>query len=84
MQKNTLNGITSFLLADNTDLPDDIFIVHTDFPRFIWKMNEDEVEWLDDLKGEEQELVKEVANLLEAAEAFYNREIERLETGLYE
>lgn len=68
-----------FLLADNTDHPDAVFIVHTDFPRFIWNIVEDEVEWLDSLKGEENELVQEISELLEQAEAFYDREVKRHE-----
>ncbi len=68
-----------FLLADNTDFPDDIFIVHLEFPRFIWSVNHDEVEWLEDLEGEDDDLVNEIAGLLEKAEAFYQREMSRHE-----
>lgn len=71
-----------FLLADNTDVPDEIFIVHTEFPRFIWNVNHDEVEWMDELEGEEEKLVDEIANLLDAAEAFYEREMKRHEAEL--
>lgn len=71
-----------FLLADNTDVPDEIFIVHTEFPRFVWNVNHDEVEWMDELEGEEEELVDEIANLLDAAEAFYGREMSRHEAEL--
>ncbi len=71
-----------FLLADNTDVPDEIFIVHTEFPRFVWNVNHDEVEWMDELEGEEEELVDEIANLLDAAEAFYEREMKRHEAEL--
>lgn len=68
-----------FLLADNTDFPDQLFIVHTQFPRFAWNINTDEIEWFDELEGEEEELVTEIANLMETAEAFYEREIQRHE-----
>ena len=34
-----------FLLGDNTDYPDAIFIIHTEFPRFILNLANDEVEW---------------------------------------
>lgn len=71
-----------FLLADNTDLPDEMFIVHTEYPRFIWNINHDTVEWLDELEGEEEELVTEIANLLDSAEAFYEREMKRHEAEL--
>ena len=68
-----------FLLADNTDFPDDIFIVHLEYPRFVWNVNHDEVEWIDDLEGEEEDVVNEIAGLLESAEAFYEREMGRHE-----
>ena len=46
-----------FLLGDNTDYPDAIFIVHTEFPRFILNLENDEVEWLEDFDaGDEKEL----------------------------
>lgn len=71
-----------FLLADNTDLPEDIFIIHMEYPRFVWSVNSDEVEWLDELQGEEEELIVEIANLLDCAEAFYEREMKRNEEEL--
>ncbi len=77
--------IPRFLLADNTDLPDEIFIVHNEYPRFIWNVHHDEVEWIDALKGEEDEaLINEIANVLDCAEAFYEREMKRHEAELIE
>jgi len=32
-----------FLLGDNTDFPDSIFVIHTEFPRFIINPENDEV-----------------------------------------
>ncbi|WP_025742563.1 hypothetical protein [Aquimarina pacifica] len=67
-----------FLLGDNTDYPDDIFIIHTEFPRCIINLANDEVEWLEEFdKNEESELLEETENLLKAANDFYDREIER-------
>lgn len=74
--------VPHFLLADNTDLPDEVFIVHTLYPRFIWSVNHDELEWLDELEGEEEDLVNEIADLLDCAEAFYEREMKRHEAEL--
>ena len=37
-----------FLLGDNTDYPTAIFVVHTEFPRFIINLENDEVEWLEE------------------------------------
>ncbi|PZD79530.1 hypothetical protein [Mesonia sp. K7] len=67
-----------FLLADNTDYPDAIFVVHTEFPRFIINLQDDEVEWLEDFdKDDEKELSGEMGNLIEEASKFYDREVER-------
>ena len=37
--------IPTFLLADNTEHPDAVFVVHTQFPRFILNLANDELEW---------------------------------------
>ncbi len=67
-----------FLLGDNTDYPSAIFIVHTQYPRFIINLENDEVEWLEDFtKEDEKELGSEAENLIEEASAFYDREISR-------
>ena len=36
--------LPKFLLGDNTDFPEDIFIIHLDYPRFIINLKDDEVE----------------------------------------
>ena len=72
--------LPKFLLGDNTDFPDDIFIVHTDYPQFIINLVNDEIEWLEDVTGENQEeLTNEINDLIKAASSFYDREMERYE-----
>lgn len=67
-----------FLLGDNTDYPEAIFIVHTEFPRFILNLENDEVEWLEDFdKDDEKELTSEAESLIQQATDFYDREIFR-------
>lgn len=69
-----------FLLGDNTDYPDAIFIVHTEFPRFILNLENDEVEWLEDFDAnDEKELASEAEGLIQQATDFYDREISRYE-----
>lgn len=69
-----------FLLGDNTDYPDAIFIVHTEFPRFIINLENDEVEWLEDFdKSDEEELANEAEGLIRQANEFYDREVARYE-----
>lgn len=72
--------LPKFLLADNTDHPDTIFIIHTEYPRFIINLENDEVEWLEEFsKEDEEELSNETENLIGAATAFYDREVSRYE-----
>ena len=67
-----------FLLGDNTDYPDAIFIIHTEFPRFILNLENDEVEWLEDFEpADEKELEAEAESLIQQATDFYDREISR-------
>jgi hypothetical protein len=71
-------GLPKFLLADNSDLPETMFIVHTEFPRFVLNLETDEVEWLEEFSPEDQdELETETARLIEEATAFYDREVSR-------
>ena len=67
-----------FLVADNTDLPDAVYIVHTEFPAFILNLENDEVKLLDDITDEsEGDLTKTLEGLIAEAEDFYTREVER-------
>jgi len=69
--------LPKFVLADNSEFPDDIFIVHLDFPRFIINLKDDEVEFLEDLEGEDEtELEAEMEHLITLAGEFYDREME--------
>ncbi len=70
--------LPKFLLGDNTDHPDDIFIIHTEYPQFIINLVNDEVEWLEEIQADnETELTNEVNQLIELASQFYDREMER-------
>ena len=73
-------NMPKFLMGDNTDHQDDIFIIHTEFPQFIINLVDDEIEWLEDLSGEsEAELTSEMNTLIKLASEFYDREMERYE-----
>ncbi len=72
--------LPKFLLGDNTDFPEDIFIIHMDYPRFIINLKDDEVEFLEDAEDlDEVELNTEMEGLIAEANAFYDREIARYE-----
>jgi hypothetical protein len=73
--------LPKFLMADNTDQPDAIYIVHTEYPRFVLNLENDEVEWFDALeKDKEVDLDTEVKDLIAQAEEFYQREVDRYES----
>ncbi|AVR45710.1 hypothetical protein C7S20_10845 [Christiangramia fulva] len=72
--------LPKFILGDNTDFPNSIFVIHTEFPRFIINLENDEVEWLEDFdKSDEDELFSEAENLITQANEFYDREVSRYE-----
>ena len=72
--------LPKFLLADNISFPEDIFVLHTEFPRFLINLKDDEIEWFEDLSGErEDDIAGEVSNLIEAASVFYDKQIEGYE-----
>ena len=70
--------LPKFILGDNTDYPDAIFITHTEFPRFIINLENDEVEWFEEFDQHDQkELETEMENYIQQATDFYDREIAR-------
>ncbi|MDM1528502.1 hypothetical protein [Myroides odoratimimus] len=70
--------LPKFVLADNTEYPEDIFIIHLEFPRFIINLNTDEVEFLEVIEeSEEAEIEAEMEGLIVKAGEFYEREMER-------
>lgn len=72
--------LPKFVLGDNTDFPDDIFIIHLDYPRFIINLKDDEVEIIEEPEDlDEAELNAEMETLIAQANAFYDREMERYE-----
>ena len=77
--------IPKFLVGDNTECQDSVFIIHTESPRFILNLDTDDVKWLDDdlpeLLGtdDEGDLTTAISKLLAEADEFYQREIDRYE-----
>jgi len=72
--------LPKFVLADNSDFSEDIFVIHLDFPRFLINLKDDEVEFLEDLEGEDEtELESEMEHLITLAGEFYDREMKAYE-----
>jgi len=65
-----------FLTADNSDHQEDNFVIHTEYPRFIINLVNDEIEWLEDFTIDNQaEFTNLVAELIDDATAFYDKEL---------
>ena len=70
--------LPKFILGDNTDHPSAIFVIHTEFPRFIINLEDDEVEWFEEFDQHDQkELESEMENYINEATAFYDRQAAR-------
>ena len=71
--------LPKFLIADNSSLKDDLFVVHTEYPRFILNISNDEVYWLEEFdKEDESSLISESKPLIELALAFFDSEMKSL------
>lgn len=73
-------NLPKYILGDTTDMPDAIFVIHTEFPRFIINLENDEVEWFEEFDTHDQaELERETENVIKEASEFYDREVARYE-----
>lgn len=70
--------LPKFILGDNTDFDTAIFVIHTEFPRFVINLENDDIEWFEDFDAQdEKELLSEMESLIEEASKFYDREVSR-------
>jgi len=68
--------LPKFLIADNSSLQNVIFIIHTEYPRFIINITNDEVYWLEDFDKKDEEILNfESEQLINDALSFYDKEI---------
>ncbi|MGB1971507.1 MAG: hypothetical protein ACPHSE_03330 [Flavobacteriaceae bacterium] len=71
--------VPKFLIADNSSLKDELFVLHTDYPRFLLNVSNDDILWLEEFSQEDQgELQKVAADLIDEALAFFDAEIENM------
>ncbi len=72
--------LPKFLMGDHSEYSDAIFVIHTEYPQFIINLVDDEISWLEDLVGaNEEELASEVASLIEEASLFYDEQIKEFD-----
>ena len=68
--------LPKFLLSSNSELPDKLFVVHTEFPRFVLNIINDEIFWLEDFdENDIKEVKNQIQNLIKEALDFYDKEI---------
>ena len=69
-----------FLIADNSTLQESIYVLHTEYPRFLLNVANDDILWLEEFSPADQEELNTVTEkLIEEALAFFDHEIETLE-----
>ena len=65
--------LPKFLIADNSELEEALFVVHTEYPRFILNVLNDDVHWFEEFDKEDEKALKSESHLLiEAAFEFYD------------
>ena len=71
--------LPKFLIADNSELEEALFVVHTEYPRFILNVLNDDVHWFEEFDKEDEKALKSESHILiEAAFEFYDKEMEKL------
>ena len=69
--------LPKYLIADNSSLENDIFVIHTEFPRFIINISDDEIEWFDHFSEKEaKENADEIEKIIAKAYDFFEKEME--------
>ncbi|MDA8917239.1 hypothetical protein N9575_00970 [Flavobacteriaceae bacterium] len=72
--------VPKFLIADNSSLEEEIFVLHTEYPRFLLNVSNDDIMWLEEFgQDDQEELEKVTQELIEEALAFFDKEIESME-----
>ena len=72
-------NVPKFLLSSNSDLPEKLFVVHTEYPRFILNIINDEIFWLEEFdENDMKEIKNQTQILINQALDFYDNEISKL------
>ena len=72
--------VPKFLIADNSSLQEEIFVLHTEYPRFLLNVANDDILWLEEFAQEDKKELEQVTqDLIDAALNFFDDEIEKME-----
>lgn len=71
--------LPTFLLADNSESPNDVFIIHTAYPIFLINLKNDEVTCWEEVTEQNQTVImEEIQKLIKEAYSFYDNEMDKL------
>ena len=71
--------IPKFLLADNSKFGEAVFVLHTDYPKFLINIVDDSIYWFEEFnKEEKKELDLITPKLIQDAFDFYDNEIRKI------
>ena len=80
MSKINEELLPKYLIADNSKYPSSLFVVHTEYPRFILNILNDDIFWLEEFsKEDEKEVSDSSESWIENALKFYDYETKDLE-----
>ena len=72
--------LPKFLIADNSELENTIFVIHTHYPRFLINVINDEIHWMEEFEKEDrEELESQTTQLIDEALSYYDKEIKNFE-----
>ena len=72
--------VPKFLIADNSFLQEEIFVLHTEYPRFLLNVANDDILWLEEFAQEDKKELEQITqDLIDAALSFFDEEIEKME-----
>ena len=72
--------VPKFLIADNSSLQEEIFVLHTEYPRFLLNVANDDILWLEEFAQEDKKELEQITqDLIDAALNFFDEEIKKME-----
>ena len=72
--------VPKFLIADNSSLQEEIFVLHTEYPRFLLNVANDDILWLEEFAQEDKKELEQIPqDLIDTALNFFDEEIKKME-----
>ena len=72
--------VPKFLIADNSSLQEEIFVLHTEYPRFLLNVANDDILWLEEFAQEDKKELEQITqDLIDGALNFFDEEIKKME-----